>query len=164
MAPESIKKFLSSNNKIKTYLMIAAIAIIALLLIGTDSGGSSIQDNNTTTISFDDEYRVKITDELIKTISQIKGVGKVSVMVTVESSYRYVYSEDIQKTMDSKKTETVILQNKEALLQRIEAPTIGGVLVVCSGGDNPAVKEKVINAVSTVLDISSSKVYVTSSN
>ena len=164
MALESIKKFLSSNNKIKTYLMIAAIAIIALLLIGTDSGGSCVQDNNTTTISFDDEYRVKIADELVKIISQIKGVGKVSVMVTVESSYRYVYSEDIQKTTDSKKTETVILQNKEALLQRIEAPTIGGVLVVCSGGDNPAVKEKVINAVSTVLDISSSKVYVTSSN
>ena len=164
MALESIKKFLSSNNKINTYLMIAAIAIIALLLIGTDSGGSGVQDNNTATISFDDEYRAKITDELVKTISQIKGVGKVSVMVTVESSYRYVYSEDIQKTTDSKKTETVILQNKEALLQRIEAPAIGGVLVVCSGGDNPAVKEKVINAVSTVLDISSSKVYVTSSN
>ena len=50
------------------------------------------------------------------------------------------------------------------LVRKIENPEITGVLIVCDGGDDIGVKEKVINAVSTVLNIPSNRVYVTNSS
>lgn len=164
MSLKLIKEFLSSNNKIKIYLILATIAILLLMFIRTDSEENKSSSEGSINFEYESKYEQDITKELVNIISQIKGVGKVSVMLTIESTPVYVYSEDVQKTIDSKKTETVILPNKEALIKRIDTPKVSGVLVVCTGGDNPSVREKVINAVSTVLNISSSKVYVTSSN
>lgn len=39
-------------------------------------------------------------------------------------------------------------------------PIIKGVVVVCDGGDNPAVQQNIINAVTTALDITSVRVCV----
>lgn len=71
------------------------------------------------------------------------------------------YQTDIDKSETDETQKTVIIGNKEALIKSIENPRVAGVLVVCEGGDSLKVKEKVINAVSTVLNISSGRVYVT---
>ena len=49
---------------------------------------------------------------------------------------------------------------KEALVKKTLEPKISGAVVVCEGGDNIQISEKVIRAVSTALGISSSKVCV----
>ena len=40
-------------------------------------------------------------------------------------------------------------------------PTVKGVVVVCPGGEEPVVQQRIISAVTTALDISSKRVFVT---
>ena len=59
--------------------------------------------------------------------------------------------------------EIVITDNdgkKEALVRKIIKPQICGVVIVCEGGGDIKVNERVLKAVSTVLGISSSKICV----
>ena len=51
--------------------------------------------------------------------------------------------------------------SEDAVLQKQIMPKIRGVLVVCDGGGNSVVKEKITQAVSGVLNISGGKVVVT---
>ena len=104
-------------------------------------------------------------------LSQVRGVGECKVMVTVEGTTEYVYAENLTKSTDNNgdrtsdryENEIVITDNdgkKEALVRKIIKPQICGVVIVCEGGGDIKVNERVLKAVSTVLGISSSKICV----
>ena len=76
-------------------------------------------------------------------ISKIQGAGKTEVLLTMENSVEYVY-----------------LDNSTTKTKEIE-PLIRGVLVVCEGGDDPVVGERVTDAVTKALDISTAKECIT---
>lgn len=154
-----IKEKLKSSPKLVTYILIAAVCAALLLIMNTSDSEASSEDNNSLSAG-DTEYKSELEKELENIISKIDGVGKVTVMLTVESTYSYEYVKDYSDD----EIETVIVGNKEALISKISNPHVSGVLVVCSGGDNVSVKEKIINAVATVLDIPLSRVYVAKYN
>ena len=52
-------------------------------------------------------------------------------------------------------------ENNQPVTISIENPTITGVLIVCEGGDNSAVRERIYKAVSTSLNIGTNQIYVT---
>ena len=85
----------------------------------------------------------KIENDLQTVISKIEGAGKTEVLLTMENSVEYVY-----------------LDNSTTKTKEIE-PLIRGVLVVCEGGDDPVVVERVTDAVTKALDISTAKVCIT---
>ena len=102
-----------------------------------------------------DSYKKQIEKELKDVLSEVRGVGECEVMVTVEGTTEYVYAENL--------TKIVITDNdgkKEALVRKIIKPQICGVVIVCEGGGDIKVNERVLKAVSTVLGISSSKICV----
>lgn len=150
---------LKSSPKLITYLAVALVCTVLLLLMNLPSGSDS-SDDDSKPVTPDTEYKEVLEKELEEIISKIEGVGKVTVMLTVDSTYSYEYVTDVS----DKDSETVIIGNKEALVARILNPKISGVLVVCSGGDSVKIKEKVIESVSTVLDIPRNKVYVAKHN
>ena len=103
-------------------------------------------------------------------------------MVTLASGVEYVYaneqsknsdkSEDIQGETRSRVQQSDDVQQKciivdspdggrQALVQTEILPRVQGVVVVCEGGDSLAVQQSVTEAVTTALDISSSRVCVT---
>ena len=88
-------------------------------------------------------YSTKIENDLQTVISKIEGAGKTEVLLTMENSVEYVY-----------------LDNSTTKTKEIE-PLIRGVLVVCEGGDDPVVVERVADAVTKALDISTAKVCIT---
>lgn len=153
-----IREKIKSSPKIITYITIVVICI-ALLLIMNSSFEDSTEEEDALTLG-DTAYKDQLEKELESIISKIEGVGKVTVMLTVESTYSYEYVKDYSDD----EIETVIVGNKEALISKISNPTVSGVLVVCSGGDSASVKEKIINAVATVLDIPLNRVYVAKYN
>ena len=92
-------------------------------------------------------------------------------MLTVEGTTEYVYAENISRYTDtspdrqSDKADTDIVtveQNgdKQALIKKVIRPRISGVMVVCDGGGDISVNERVLRAVSTALNISSGRVCV----
>ena len=52
---------------------------------------------------------------------------------------------------------------RQALIKTEIQPKIKGVVVVCQGGNEPLVNQQITNVLTTVLNISSSRVFVTKS-
>lgn len=125
------------------------------------------------------EYVDEMERKLAEMISSIEGAGACRVMVTLENGVEYVYAreEDINtdrkedgngiSERDDKKESVIIVDSgngRQGLLVTEIQPTVRGVVVVCQGGDQPIVQERVINLVTTALNISSKRVCVTKSS
>lgn len=158
---ERIRKSFDTEQKVKLYFTLAALCIVLLLLI-KPSADTPEPTPAAAPPEPEESYSEALERSLEEIISQIQGVGKVSVMVTVEGTAKKVYAADKSESDSKNDEKTVILGSKEALLESTEYPRVKGVLVVCSGGKSAAVKEKVVDAVSTVLEIPTSKVCVQS--
>lgn len=156
---------LKETPKLWIYIGIAAACVVLLLMMRTPKTRDDTALPPVTAVEHTvrPSYQEELEQRLQDIISEIQGVGKVTVMVTISGSEENVYAEDISESEQKTDRETVIVGSKEALLKATKNPEVKGVLVVCSGGDRPQIQEKVVNAVSTVLDIPTSKVFVTKS-
>ena len=161
---DSLKDRFKLTRRQIVYLAVAVLSVILILTLNSfeSEGDDAIEEDILPEVS--SEYADELKLQLEEIISKIDGVGEVTVMLTIESSASYVYTTDTEKDDLETKTETVIIGNKEALIERIDNPQVSGVLVVCAGGDKATIQEQVVKAVSTVLDIPSNKVYVAKSN
>ncbi len=153
-----IKDIFKKSPKLLIYLAIGIACLAVLSLSGNKSDEKSSESDFP---SPETQYAVALEKQLKSAISKIDGVGSVTVMVTVEGTVKYDYQTDISKSDDREESETVIVSNKAPLIKSIENPKVSGVLVICDGGDSVKIREKVIYAVSTVLDIPTNKVYIT---
>ncbi|MBR5524860.1 MAG: hypothetical protein IKU51_06310 [Clostridia bacterium] len=97
----------------------------------------------------------------------VEGVGDCRVMVTLESDTRSVYAADTVTGADTAGESYLTVATDEGpvglLLTRIQ-PTVKGVAVVCRGGDDPAVCERVTQVVTTAFHISERRVCVVKQN
>lgn len=109
-----------------------------------------------------------LQQELEEILSKLDGAGKVKVLLSQASgSYtHYQMDEDQSKTTDSldRQSETVIItgadRSQSGLVQCIDPPTYLGAVVLCQGGDSPAVKLAVVDAVATATGLTSDKISV----
>ncbi|MCD7785206.1 MAG: hypothetical protein LUH18_06455 [Oscillospiraceae bacterium] len=161
---DKLKEKFRLSSKQLIYLGVAVLSVILILALNGFESDNEVSEDLETIPDMSSKYAEELRLQLEEIISKIDGVGDVTVMLTIESSASYVYTTDIDKDELETKTETVIIGNKEALIERIDNPQVSGVLVVCTGGDRAVIQEQVIKAVSTVLDIPSNKVYVAKSN
>lgn len=174
----------TKNPKFVKLIIVVGLIGIGLILLSSIKPYKKESDNNkasNTSVAYVNltQYENNLEQSLADIISSIDGAGKTRVMITMDSTVEQVYATN--KTMSQKdrvnsgeNTET----NKDAsadstyitvelsdgtqqtvLLKEIQ-PKVRGVLVVCSGGDNSVVKEKIVDAVTKALDISSSRVGV----
>lgn len=136
-------KKLLENEKIRKLIIVSGIVGIALIFLSSyinfDFGTSDKAEGEFSVTS----YSTEIENDLQTVISQIEGAGVTKVLLTMENSVEYVY-------LDGSTTKT----------KEIE-PHIRGVLVVCEGGDDPVVVERITQAVTKALDISTAKVCIT---
>ena len=108
-----------------------------------------------------------VDEELADILSQIKGVGRVRVMLTEATAAETVYQTDRDSTESADsttlRTETVIISvgnSDNGLVRTITPPTYLGAIIVCQGGDNPSVRLAVAQAVSVVTGISMDRITV----
>ena len=175
---ENFKNLLKKENRLK---LSAALGMIGVLLImlsefipsNSKESSSDKQEKAEYNISADETeaYKTQIQNELKELLEQIDGVGECSVMLTVEGTTEYVYAENVSKytdtdsnrTSDKYENDIVFIEKdgeKQALVKKIVKPKINGVLIVCKGGGNAKINEKVINAAATALNISAGKICV----
>lgn len=162
---DKIKEKTGLSEKSLAYIIIALFAVLLLIIINSlDSAqkeNSHPQQPDALSNVDEGDYCGELTKMLESIVSEIEGAGRVRIMITVSGTAMNEYQTDTEITQDQQKSRTVIIGSKEALLKGVLNPQVEGVLVVCDGGGSVSVREKVINAVSTVLNISSNKVYVT---
>lgn len=171
-------KFLKSGRGVKLAVAIGVLGMVLILL--SEWLPSGAKETATVPQKTAEGYRTEIEERLGVLLSGMQGVGNCQVYVTLESGVEYVYAKEQKENSDysenknegSEKVsrsdntqENIIIIDKKGektglLLTEIQ-PQVKGVVVVCDGGDNAAVSERVVVAVTTALNISSRRVCVT---
>lgn len=140
-------------------LLILFIVGIILLLFG----GKFTSSRQTTPSAAERPQTVsaeELEQKLADTLSQIQGVGKVKVMITLEDNGSSELATDMQNTNRGEETDfeqkTVIVSGNgttSPYVVREKSAGVKGVLVVAEGGGNKAVRETVENAVTALLTV-----------
>lgn len=169
---EAVRKHIQSENSTRMIVLLGAAGIALILLSGAfpkrekASDPPSVQ-NASAELTEPDSYRKNLEEQLTALLSQMEGVGQVTVMLTVSGSAEQVYAEEVKadRSDSSVRTESrfVITRSdgsESALLSGTKNPAIQGAAVLCSGGGHAAVQERVSTAVSAVLGIPPSRIFV----
>ena len=145
-------EFLSKlfHNK-KTFILLAAALVLGVILM--IYGGRAKTDNNSDEIS---EYERISTNKIEQTVQAMCG-GKVYVIVSAEYGKETQYAKNVTES-----GEQTVISSGSPVAVRVAAPVIRGITVVCKNGDDPAVKRKITEALSTAYGVSSAKIYVAS--
>ncbi len=173
------KIFASKNNKIAIGLVVLAVLLVLMLNINNTSGISKTTSASTTFNALEyvssKKYVENLEVKLVQVLSQIKGAGNVSVMITLESGpeLKIATSVDERKnTTTSNSTTTtsvtvvenpiIITQNGQSsplVLMEI-MPVIKGVVVVAEGANNTRTKLELLEAVQALLKISNQNIQI----
>lgn len=160
-----VKRLTENPRFLKCAVAIGVIIMLLILISDLSESDTSRADVSNDTINFEaaDIYSEDIEKQLCKVLETIEGVGKADVMLTLTSTEEYIYAETLKQGSTQSENDYIIIDKgsqKEALIKKINNPAISGVVVVCEGGDDPRICERIYKAVSTVLDISTAKIYV----
>lgn len=110
-------------------------------------------------------FRVDLTDQL----SSIEGVGRVSLMLSLEETEEAVYAVNVRQSQNSGSGQsyesnlTVLSDGsygENPVTVKSLLPTFRGAVVLCDGADNAKVRLAVTQAVSTVCGMGADKVTV----
>ncbi|MBQ3693068.1 MAG: hypothetical protein II931_07130 [Clostridia bacterium] len=182
-----IKNFLRNMPADKKRAAIVTLGIVGIILIFLSDFIHTESRNTEEAVTSESEpltvesYRKQLEEELTRIVSAIDGAGEVEILITMDSTVEDVYileknvseksagsSDDTAHDSENEykeENEYVIIKSKDGseqtVLQKQVMPKIRGVLVVCDGGGNSVTREKITQAVASVLNISSGKVYVT---
>ncbi len=164
-----------SKNKKTVLISILALLGICLILVSPNFETKSQSQNNSENFGPSlDAYTNTLETRLESVVSNISGAGKAKVFISFDSTFETVYlsnarldetksNSDTEKKTSEKSLATLHTgaSNQEPVVVKQICPKISGVLIVCKGGENKAITNNIINAVSTAFDISKSKIYVT---
>jgi len=149
---------LSGKGRGRAFLILVGAALgITLLIFGGSSGKENASAYSETSESFS-EYTTSVEGKIYELCSKVEGVSNVSVAVSFECGFEYVYARD----NDGGKYLLVGSGNSESAVKITEKPpTIGGIGIVCKGGGDPTVQNRLINLISAAFGVSSNKIYIT---
>ena len=155
--------FFRNKKLLLVLLAMAILGVILMCVVGND------EDKEGKPISIEDmdpaEYARSVEERVKELCNRIDGVSSTYAVVTLKGGYRAIYASDIQSGSNSK-NQTVIIGSGSAekgLLVGYDNPEIGGIGIVCSGGDDYNVKKNIIAVVSSAFDIPSNKIFVAGS-
>lgn len=163
---EKFNELFVKDKRLKIAVIIGLIGV--LILAGTEIIPSKSSNNgdskNETSYQ---EYIDSLETDTEEILSSIKGAGKCKVMITIKESDESVFAKnsDISSSNGSfsEKHEYVLNDGSngdEPILLKQSMPKIQGVVIVCEGGDNSVVRESIMSAVTSLFDVSSTKISI----
>lgn len=117
----------------------------------------SIGNDDVTYYSEKLEYKIK------DLICKSKGVGNATVIVSLDTTGEYVWAENTSDGGGNTLSEYVIVNrndNEETVLVKEIYPRVRGVAVVCDGGNDAEVQNRVTLLISAALGIAANKIAV----
>ena len=146
------------------YKYVICVILLGLLLMMIPEKETGVNNMKSTEVQAE---AVSVTDELSGILGQIRGVGRVKVMLTEQLARETVYQTDEEETNDtdrrSVRRETVLVSGsngENGLVKTVNPPVYLGAIVVCQGADDPTVRLNVAKAVSAVTGISTDRITV----
>ena len=154
-----------SGRKTVTAALILGIFGVALIALSGLSADKPRETASAPAAAFSgEEYAHQLETRLEEMVAAITGETDPRVLVTLESGEEQVYGLD--ETRGEESTHVILKDadgSQQALTVTRLEPKIRGVIVVTAGGEDPRLRETLLQAVSTALHVSSARVFVTGS-
>ncbi len=185
--PFEIPKNFSLKHMKKDQILIIFLAGVLLLVISLPAGNRKKEDRETAVFRSEgeeaagqDTYVRDLEKHLAGVLSQMDGVGEVTVMITLKSSAEKVVEKDMEITSESvtesdsqggtrttknnNHGETTVYNDGgssgEPYVSKEISPQAEGVVVIAQGGDNPVVKQNITEAVQALFGIDTHKIRI----
>ena len=148
-----LKKITYFVGKNRYAVIVLAIGLI-LMLLPFGTGKEEIEKCEPI------QEQVRVDQLLEQVLSTIDGVGKVKVMLTVETGESIIYQTDTGATS----IDTVIITDKDraevGLIKQIDPPKYRGAIIVCQGAESAAIRLSIVEAVSKVTGLGADRISV----
>lgn len=144
-------KFSIKNKNILLVICIVIVCVVVVLF--TTNTSTKQKDNQSQQYTFDAlSYADSVSKNLEETLSSVKGISNVKVVVVVEQSPQTEY------LLEGKSDEQVVSYFKngstyEPVVVTQFLPKITGILIVAKGTNDLALKNKLLNAISVVYSV-----------
>ena len=171
-----IRDVFSSDKRRRLWIVIGMIGLALLILPKMFRKTDTVPATAKTA----EEYITQTEQRLKTLVESIEGAGQCQVMVTLENGVEYVYATEERRNTDREEnvsgddsrltqrddnqSSAILVESdsgREGLLVTEVQPTVRGVVVVCEGGDDAAVRQRVMDAVTVALNISQKRVCIT---
>lgn len=184
------KKLSLKEIGIDKLIMIFLAGILLLVLsipsfTKTDTGSKTAESTGTARVqnesSTEADYTRQMEQKLTDILSEVEGIGKIKVMITLKASKERVPLKDSPYTEESdtqedgaggtkesksvtREDETVMVsdgsgQSQPYVVKETE-PKVEGILVLAQGGDNSKLINEIVEAVQVLFDVPSHKIKV----
>lgn len=162
-------KLLKALGRYKLVLLAAAAGLVLLTWPGD---GERVETTPQPQISDGESSLRQLEKEMESILSKMNGVGRVDVMLTLQSGTELVlasnttlrYSGSPHNPDDyDRSSETVTVSGgsgDDVVVTQERSPQYRGALVVCDGGDNDAIRLRVVEAVSALTGLGSDRIAV----
>ncbi len=156
-------KGLDFFKKYRYPILVLLIGIFLMILPGKEK--ETVQ---TPQIQETSPQQADLSKDLEQILSQIQGVGKVKVLLSVAAGERYEYQQDedisTSESGGSSRKDTVIItddnRNQEPILSQVLPPSYRGAIVVCQGAEQAQVRLAVVEAVSRLTGLGADAICV----
>ncbi|NLP29109.1 MAG: stage III sporulation protein AG [Clostridia bacterium] len=190
---EYINKLTSKKN-LYNLIVVFLLGVLLLIMSNFFKGQPTVAVNTSADLEENksksgEEFELSATEEKLKTelkamLSQIKGIGKVDLMINFECSEEYIPAEEkntsksITNEKDNEGGERKITQDtdgtkivvstdgnvtKPVMLKKIN-PKVEGVIIVAEGAEDEKIKKDIVLAVSSLFGIPNYKIQVFTMN
>ena len=166
---------LAAGKKYKYGLLVLVIGMGLLLLPGAEGTPKeeavpTASEGESSSLLF--QYEREMEEKLVSLLSQIQGVGRVQVALTLEQGeeVHYLYDRDLRtetkegESLKEEQEKAVIISKgssyDEPMVTRTDYPLFRGALIVCEGGGDPEIKLQLTQAVSALTSLTSNQITV----
>lgn len=156
-------KMMEFIKKYRYVLLVLVVGIVLMLLPShSDKEERPVEPTEVSSLCMDQ------TEALTQILSQIRGAGKVKLLLTMNSGEKILYQTDQDTSTGadsgSVRYETVIVTDgdraQHGLIQETLAPEYRGAIVVCQGADDAAVRLAIVEAVSNATGLGTDRISV----
>ena len=151
----------SLGPKVRTFLGKYKYVLLVLLVgLGLMLLPEGNQETEAESLAETQAEQKDLSRELEEILGTIRGVGEVRVLLTTAAGESVEYQTD----QSSSGVDTVVItdsaKNQQGLVVQVTPPQYLGAIIVCQGGDDPAVKLAVVEAVSNATGLGADKITV----
>ena len=169
---DKLREKMQSERGIRLTVILGLAGMALILISGLLPGKKTSQNSESTAktqavTESADQYRIALESRLTRLLSQMNGIGRAEVMITLSGTAEQIYAEEVrsnQSDHSSQREASYVITksggNESALVTETRYPAVIGAVVLCTNGDRASVREAVTKAVSTALGIPVSSVFV----